>query len=297
MDIALPAVGALAILVVCREVFHTLLHPAGQGGLTMRVFRAAWTLTGRLGPSARSLAGPSAMVCVIVLWISALVAGWALIYWPALPDDFIIASPLDTDEQDDFVDALYYSWVTQSTLGYGDIAPDTNLLRILAPLQATVGFGLFTLVVTWVLSVYPALHRQRATATVALALRRAHAQERAADDQPHPATLARQMERLAEMLAGVRIDLIQYPSSFYFAAPDPTAGLAAALPHVRALSRVEGLPAEAASAARELAEALALFAGTVADQHLGMAGAPVDEVLRAYRDHQGRLPGEQLATP
>jgi hypothetical protein len=283
--------GLVLIFVVLREVFHSLFHPAGRGRLSMGVFRGIWWLTGRLGEKGRSLAGPASMVLVIGLWIVVLVVGWALVYWPALPERFIFASPLDPQTHDGLVDALYFSWVTQATLGFGDIAPRNGLLRVLAPAQATIGFGLFTVAVTWVLSVYPALQRQRATASMAHSLCAVH--EPSAEDghQPSPLVLARRMERLAEMLARVRVDFVQYPSTFYFAAPERSLSLAHALPHVAALAARSDLAPDAQPAAAELGSALDLLAEGLRRDFLAIGEGSRDAVLDAYRHHTEPQPG------
>lgn len=286
MSILLPALGAALVLVTLREVFHTLFHPSGQGRLTMGVFRAVWMLTGRVRDRARSLSGPVSMALVIALWIGVLVVGWALVYWPSMPDSFIYSSTLEPAAEDDFIDALYYAAVTQSTLGYGTVAPEQGIFRILAPLQATLGFALFTLVVTWVLSVYPALQRQRSAASLAHSLRLAHERSVPASNT-HPGTLARQMEQLSQVLNDVRVDFLQYPSTFYFAAPARTLSLAAALPFAVALAQQDGYADETRPAAAQLASSLELFAAAIGEQHLKMPNADTNEVLRAYRRHQG----------
>lgn len=287
MDLILPVLGALLILVTLREVFHMLFHPSGQGGLTIGVFRGVWAATGKLGDRARMLAGPVAMVLVIALWIAALIVGFSLIYWPSMPDSFLYASGLEPQAEDDYIDALYYSWVTQATLGYGTITPEQGIFRILAPLQATLGFALFTLFVTWVLSVYPALHRQRSAASSIHALRLAHERADSADEM-HPTTLARQMEQISQVLGQVRVDFVQYPSTFFFAGPGETLGLSQGLPFVVELARSHGASDETRPAAAQLQASLDLLAAALAEQHLDMAGAETDDVLRAYRQrHHG----------
>lgn len=285
LAVVATAGGALLNLVIAREVFHTLFHPSGRGTLTMAVFRLVWRLTGRLGARARALAGPLAMLLVIAIWIGATVVGWALIYLPALPQSFVFASTLDPQAQDGMIDALYYAWVTQATLGYGDIAPRADTFRLLAPLQATLGFALFTLVVTWILAVYPALQRQRAAASMAHTLQRSHERHGFSPAEIHPTTLSRQLERLAEMLNGVRAELTQYPSTFYYAAPARTLSLAEALPLVSSIADPEHYGYEARAAAAELTSALELFAAALGEQHLGLPDADADEVLAAYRVH------------
>ncbi len=279
--------GALLLATVLREVFHTLFHPVGRSGMSTHVFGLVWSASGRLGDRARDLAGPMSMVLVIALWVGVMVTGWALVYLPSLPGGFIFAAPLDPAAQDGFLDALYVAWVTQATLGFGDIAPVDGALRVLVPLHATLGFGLFTMAVTWVLSIYPALHRQRTAAGVAHNVREAHRRAAVAPAALPPATLARQMERLAEALTTARMDFLQYPSTFYFQAPSPSLSLAGTLPFVAALARADGLPEEARPAAAELAAAVELLAADLADRFLGLGETSVDGTLAAYRAHAG----------
>ncbi len=275
--------GVALIAAVAREVFHSLFHPSGRGTLTVFVFRAVWRLTGRLGRRARAVSGPLAMVAVIALWVGLSLVGWALVYLPALPGSFGFASSLDPAAQDGFDDALYFAWVTQATLGYGDVVPEGDVVRVLAPLQATLGFGLFTLVATWVLSVYPALQRQRVAASLAHGLRRSL--EADGGRSVPPTVDARRLERLADALHAVRVDLHQYPSTFYFAAPRPTLALDSALPFVASLVGDERPDEAARAAATELEAALEQLTETLGDEHLDTAGAGVEEVLAAYRRH------------
>ena len=285
VSVALPFVGALLIVATLRDVFHMLFHPSGQGGFSIAVFRGVWGLTGKLGGWARSLSGPLSMVLVIALWVATLIVGFSFLYWPSMPEAFTYSSALEPMARDDYIDAVYYSWVTQATLGYGTISPEEGIFRILAPLQATLGFGLLTLFVTWVLSGYPALRRQRSAARSIHALSSAH---EGAEKVP-PATLARQMEQLSGHINEARVDFVQYPSTFFFAAPGRTLSLAHGLPFLTRLVRTDGLAEEARPAAAQLASSLDLFAAALAEQHLSMTGAETDEVLRAYRSHQGGL--------
>jgi hypothetical protein len=291
-----PVAGALLVIAVLRDVFHTLLHPAGQGSMSMLVFRSVWAATGALGSRARSLAGPSSMAFVIGLWTVLLVVGCALVYWPALPESFILSSSLDRSLHGGIIDAVYFSWVTQATLGYGDIAPRSGLLRVLAPLQATLGFALFTVSVTWVLSIYPALQRQRALAGLAFALHKSHESAAVPLHALPQGALARQLERLAVGIATLRADYLQYPSTFYFAPPSTGTSLAAAIPYLVRLSHAEDLGDEARLAAAELAAELDFVAADMATQFLAMPGASTGEVVHAFRCHHGlpAAPAEKL---
>lgn len=284
MDVVSVIGGLVLIALVAREVFHTLFHPGGRGELTLWVFRLVWALTGRFGQRARALSGPLAMVSVIMLWVVLMTVGWALVYWPALPDGFILASPLDPSGEGGLIDAIYYSWVTQTTLGYGDIAPLDGQLRMLGPLQATLGFGLLTIVVSWVLSIYPALTRQRSAAALAHAILHSRGRADGARQADDPAPLARQMERLSERLSALRVDLVQYPATYYFAAPSPTLSLARALPGVVELARQQR-HGPAHTAASELWTSLEQLAETLATVAPVTTEGDVEAVVSAYRVH------------
>lgn len=285
MPEVLTALGAALVALVMREVFHTLFHPAGRGGATLLVFRAVWSASGRLGERARDLAGPLSMVLVIALWVVGMVAGWALVYDPVLPQRFILAAPLDEGSQQGFAAALYFSWVTQSTLGFGDVAPRDDALRILVALQATLGFGLFTMAVTWVLSIYPALHRQRSAAGLAHGIQDAHRRHGRPPAELPQTALARELERLAEALSTAHTDFRQYPSTFYFQAPARAHSLAAALEFVVELARADGLADEARLPARELESVVEQLLGDVGERLLGLDDPTLDEALAAYRRH------------
>ena len=292
MTWVVTAGGVALVVIVLREVFHALFHPGGRGELSMLVFRAVWAVSGRLGEPARALAGPIALVLVIGFWVAGLLVGWALVYWPAMPEAFIFATPLDPGDQDGFDDALYLSWVTQATLGYGDMAPRTGLLRMVAPLQATIGFALFTAAVTWVLSLYPALTRRRSAAAMAHAMRESDTRSGVGVAEMDATTLARRMERLSDAFGTLRIDVVQYPSTVYFAAPARTLSLAAVLPYVSSVARAHGDRSEIRPAAEELAAVLDEFAVAL-DRRFLHVGGDTEAIVRAYRRHHG-VPDEDV---
>ena len=94
----------------------------------------------------RELAGPAAFISVIMTWAVLIAVGWALIYWPFLPDSFLVdfGADLDRDSAGNFVAALYLSIIVMSTLGFGDIVPTEGWLRIIIGIEALLGFGLLT---------------------------------------------------------------------------------------------------------------------------------------------------------
>src|ERR687897_1367462 len=49
-----------------------------------------------------------------------------------------------------FVDALYFSVVTLTTVGYGDFAPETDVGKLFTAVYALVGIGIFLAFITTV---------------------------------------------------------------------------------------------------------------------------------------------------
>ncbi|OKI25673.1 hypothetical protein A6A07_30930 [Streptomyces sp. CB03911] len=84
------------------------------------------------------------MVPVVALWAFAATIGWALVYWPHMPVSLTHSTGLDPADHASFVDALYVSLVNLTALGLGDIAPTAGWLRIVAPIEALVGFTLLS---------------------------------------------------------------------------------------------------------------------------------------------------------
>ncbi|MEU4132237.1 potassium channel family protein [Streptomyces wuyuanensis] len=287
MDWLVSLLGAGMVMMALRDVFHTLWHPTRHGGLSRHVMAALWRLSQRLPlrRQAAGLAGPLAMVAVVVMWAGGVVVGWALIYWPQMPDAFSFAAGLEPGAHDGPVDALYVSLVTVATLGLGDIAPAEPWLRIVAPLEALVGFALLTATVSWILEIYPALTRRRA-----LALRLSQLQRNdPAPQQLDSALGAGILDALAVHVAGISVDLLQYAESYYFHEGHDQTSLAASIRYASDLAE-RGLGARSAEvrlSAALLTTALEDFA-TVLDQRFLHKGGTTQEIFRAYAEDHGR---------
>jgi hypothetical protein len=287
-DWIVTLLGAAVVLAVLRDIFHTLWHPSGHGGTGRRVLAAVWRI-GRprqANRRVRALAGPLAMVVVVMAWVALIVLGWTLVYWPHLDDGFFISEALQQSTRGGLLDALYLSMVTLATLGFGDIVPTEEWLRVAVPLQAMLGFVLLTAVVTWVLQIYPALTRRRALAIRLSVLRRADAvRTLAEDDVPMAATL---LEDLAGEVVQARVDLAQYVETYYFRDLEESVSLPANITMAVDLARAaERSPrADLRFAGTLLETALGDFAHLL-DSHFLRVGGPPEAVLRAYAADHG----------
>ncbi|MFC8511379.1 potassium channel family protein [Streptomyces sp. NPDC057411] len=285
--------GGALVLLVLRDVFHTLWHPTRHGGLSRLVMRVVWRLSALRGTRRRTagLAGPTGMVAVVALWALLLAVGWGLVYWPHMPGGFSYAAGLDPGEHAGADDALYVSLVTLSTLGLGDIAPTSGWLRVFAPMEALVGFVLLSATVAWILGIYPALARRRTLALRLSHVRRSPTTGRALDSDGG-ATL---LDGLASTLSTITVDFLQYAESYYFYDGDENTSLPGQLGFALAL-------AEEASAARHpdvrlsgsvLRTALEDLA-TVLDERFLRTGAATEHVFAASAEDHGN-PGEPTA--
>jgi hypothetical protein len=283
--------GVAVVLAVLRDIFHTLWHPSGHGGLGRKLLVAVWR-AGRPRHGhrrVRALAGPLAMVVVVMAWVALIVLGWTLIYWPHLADGFFISEALQQTTRGGLLDALYLSMVTLATLGFGDIVPTAEWLRVAVPVQAMLGFVLLTAVVTWVLQVYPALTRRRALAIRLSLLHRADA-VRVLDEQDVPMA-ANLLEDLASAVVQARVDLTQYAETYYFRDGEESVSLPANIATAVELARAaERSPrADLRFAGQLLDTALGDFARLL-DTHFLRVGGPPQAVLTAYAADHGHGP-------
>jgi hypothetical protein len=163
VDVVLTLAGIALIALALRDIFETLFHPLGRGVIARHIVLGVWVAARRLTARASSalvLAGPLAYVIVIACWAGMLVVGWALIFLPHLPDGYVFDPGLIAADHDGFEDALYISLVNISSLGYGDISPQSALLRILGPTETIFGLALLTASISWLISIYNALSRR-----------------------------------------------------------------------------------------------------------------------------------------
>lgn len=275
MDWVFTAIGVAIILEVLVDIFHTLAHPGAQGHLCRTLLSAFWRLSRQ-----SQLSGPLAMLAVIGIWGVLAVLGWALVYWPHLPEGFT-STGADPDGGHAFLDAVYISMVTISTLGFGDVFPTSDWLRIVNPLEALFGFALLTVAMSWILQVYPALARRKAFAIRLTLLR--DADSIGAITTLDASTASRLLDDLSAGLVSVRVDISDYPETYYFREDERSTSLAANLGYTAEL-------AYAASASEHpgvrhsadvLIRSLDDFAAML-DAKFLHTGASTPEVLVAY---------------
>jgi hypothetical protein len=277
--------GAAIVLYGLFEIFLTLVHPHARGRLTRAIVAGIWRLSSRFGRRARAASGPLAAISVVFIWAGMQAIGWALIYLPHIPDGFLYSEGIDPGRYPDVLEALYFSLVSLSTLGFGEVVPTDPVVRLLSPLQAVTGFALLTGGATWLLQLFPTLARRRSTALYLTLLGRARYAEQLGEMDASAAAAV--LHAVAQQIASVHVDLSQSPESYYFREGDAPASLGHALPVAEAL----------AGAAVRSPQSTLSVAGTVLDEALeelsarlrddfGAGGESRNDIMASFaRDH------------
>jgi hypothetical protein len=296
MTVVLVGIGIALIIVAIFDIFETLFDPEGQGRITDAVGWTVWKIA-KGGPQALlSYAGPIAYIAVIGSWAFLLLTGWALIYWTQLPDAFIFDDGLDMEDVTGLITAYYVSVTTLSTLGYGDITPVPNWLRMLGPVQALLGFLLLTAGISWILAIYQDIEQRRSLAHDTTLLHESLTSLGIRVRDLEAGSIERMLDEVTSRLVLVSGSLNQFPITYFFRVTDDRQSLA-----VMALSLLEiseeleatELPLEARLRAKMLSRALDHFAETLSGSFVSVQeNATTRDVLHAYaRDHQRDIPG------
>ncbi|HLL86987.1 MAG TPA: potassium channel family protein [Thermoleophilaceae bacterium] len=294
--------GIALIAIALRDVFDALFHQGARGALSRALMRGTWWTFHRLARVRRGLlpvAGPTMLLVIVATWAAMLAVGWALIFWPQMPEGFYFSSPQGDASRGQFLDAVYMSLVTLATIGFGDITPVHTWLRVLTPLEALLGFGLLSGSISWLLSIYPALLRRHSLAYEIALLREAE-QERGlgVGDLTNEAAEGLYAE-LTSRLVAVERDLVTFPISYYFAAGDRQFALSSVMPYLLELAQrgdQQGSPASLRLRATLLREAIDDFARTTSARFHGHPSDSTEELLEAYaRDHYRTSEREKVA--
>ena len=290
MTTALPTLAGIVLVVLAlRDIFHTLWHPRGFGRLAQWVFRGVWRVSrwwNRSGKHSTELAGPVGLLTTVLSWTALIVVGMALIYWPRMPSAFFYGAALDPSRSADFLSALYLSLVALATLGFGDIVPSDEVMRILLPLEALVGFVLFTAAISWILQVYPVLSRRRRLARHLNILARTDSLRVVRTGDIRVATAL--INSVTDGVISAEVDFKQYGETYYFREREPHESLAANIGFLEDLQGA-GMSVEAAEvrhASHALQRAIEALAHTIPAGNMRAEGS-VTATFEAFAlDHQ-----------
>jgi len=291
MTIVWTVLGIALIALVVHDVFTVLFRPGAKSWFSSALARWVWTLLRRAGPQRRnilSLAGPLAMVTVVLFWAISLVVGYALIYMPHYPQDYVLLE--GTVAHSPFVGALHASLTTVTTLGSTNVAAKPAWLQVVGPTEALIGFGMLTAAVTWLLQIYPVLSSRRALAYEIHLLADTERRLELHAPQLETSVASQIYAELTSRLIAVERDLVKFPITYYFAETDPRFALTAAMPVLSELAQ-RGRSAEHPDSVRlraeMLNEAIEEFSATVLERFVVHRRHDGGDAIEAFAHDHG----------
>jgi hypothetical protein len=162
--------GFVLLALIIFDIYATVLHSSARYGpvgesLNRSVWRVARAASFRLARANRhrllNMVGPLLLPLLIVVYIVLSVLAFALLYYPHVPSGFTFSVER---AEPGWADAVYFSGVTLTTVGYGDVVPRLTSLRLLTLFESASGLVIISLAITYMLTVYAALERKRAVA-------------------------------------------------------------------------------------------------------------------------------------
>ena len=169
-NLLLTITGVVLLVLVFYDIYATILRATKYPGPFSEILnRSAWWLITRLTRNLNrrlrhrllSAVGPLLMPLLITILLLTLMTGFALIYLPRLETGFQVGESAHGSQ---VLQAFYFSGITLTTLGYGDILPISSLMRMLALFESALGMATISISITYLLTVYSALERKRAVA-------------------------------------------------------------------------------------------------------------------------------------
>ncbi|MCW2713786.1 MAG: Ion transport 2 domain protein [Frankiales bacterium] len=271
----LRLLGAALLLFAAVDVFLTVLLPSARGVLSGiwagGLWRVASAFPGALRHRLRQAVGPLSLVATIASWVVLLWVAYALLYFP---DVGSLGYSSDVKfEGSDWVAALYLSGTMLTTLGLGDVAAQTDGLRMLAVLESGAGLALFTVSIGYLPALYTVISDLRTSAEAVSDLR-ATTPDRAARLLSEDAGMT--LESVRRDVISARQHLLRFPVLHHFHPPhgQSVLGVVEGATMLWVVARF-GLAGEHHAGVRRQAEALELALCRLVDdvaRHVGDAG-------------------------
>jgi hypothetical protein len=158
--------GIVVILAVLLDAFETVVLPRRvrrQFRITVWFYRNTWIPWRKITSLIKSPGrrenflgyfGPLSLLFLLALWACGLIFGFALLQYGAGEHVTLGNEPVT------FGRVIYFSGSTFFTLGYGDIIPTSTLARVLAVLEAGMGFGFLGTVIGYLPTIYSSFSRR-----------------------------------------------------------------------------------------------------------------------------------------
>jgi hypothetical protein len=166
--------GTLIALTILWDGFETIIFPrrvTRKFRFTRLFYRYTWLLWSSFVNAATSgkpnqqetypsYYGPLSLLFLLVVWAAGLIFGFGLLHWGA--GSLLTQGKFSTD----LWNCIYFSGTCFSTLGLGDLAPQTAVGRIFTMTEAGLGLGFLALIIGYL----PGLNQSFASREAAISL-------------------------------------------------------------------------------------------------------------------------------
>src|SRR5437868_3976669 len=286
MKSALTILGMCLIAASLYEQFQTLFHPSGHGTITDWIAERIWRVFRRIverRPSQLSLAGPLALIAIILTWSGLIVLGCSLIYYTRLTS-FAVPQEVASAWRPSFFTAFNISLASLVTVA-PDVRPMIPWVRLTMILEGAEGLGLVTASVSWLLSIYPVLEGRSSTAEQAMSLFEAERETGIDVFEMRESELASILLALASELSTLRNQTVQFPITYFFGVRKRRASLEIILPYI------DGLAERACELRRSptlriaghaLQKSVEAYLRLLGHRYFRMPGEVKEDLLRAY---------------
>ena len=227
----LGVIGILLIALANYDAIKTTLSASHSGPMTNRSISSVWAVLLAIHQRHRchrllSAAGPWLTVGLITIWLLLALAGWWLLFCSA--EDAVVNAT--TKASANGIERLYYAGYTLTTLGYGDFVPGSDGWRMPPPLAAANGFFLFTLTITYMLSIIANVTEKRHVALTIHALGESPLDILSAThDNGTYTSLGQQLQPLQQAISRLGQQHLAYPILHYYHDPRSQKSLPVAL--------------------------------------------------------------------
>lgn len=165
MSLGYLIVGIVLVLGVLWEAFETVVLPrrvTRRLRLTRLFYRCTWIpwsavarsiMHSKRREAVLSVFGPLSLVMLLAVWATGLIVGFAMVHMG-------MNYPLAGVPSPEFGAHLYFSGTTFLTLGFGDITPISLAGRMIAVIEAGLGFGFLALIIGYLPVLYQSFSRR-----------------------------------------------------------------------------------------------------------------------------------------
>ncbi|MDY6808545.1 MAG: potassium channel family protein [Actinomycetota bacterium] len=227
MIVLAVVVGVVLIAVTTTDLLLTVLHPTRRGPLSQSTMKVIWrvslTAAGRLHREAIvGFAAPTMMLAQLAGWVLGLWLGFGLVF-AGYPDQ-LSSLPRGSTLVQALPEALYLSGASLTTVGFGDLVAENDVLQLLTVAEAGAGLAVFGAAIAYVLAVYPRVSEIRVMAGELACVRNDHEAAQLVAN----GGLSR-LQALHHDLIQLDESTQRFPILYYFHTRDPEASLATAM--------------------------------------------------------------------